>query len=225
MTLNSFVIVTSSGKTLNEPSKIDLSEKILRAKAKKGLPQSREENDEKENQESNKEVVEAKKPQSEARPIIQAIQEILRYAKLRKKLMPKKKLVKGEINEVTNGYSDIMDSKVAKKKDDPRAFTIPCIIGTHVFAKDLCDLVDKFILRADYVVLDCEIDQEVPIILDRPFLYTRRAIIDLEMGEIKFMVQKDEVSLKIFKTKKCTTKFYIVSVVDVENEKVIEEGL
>ncbi|XP_070014012.1 uncharacterized protein [Nicotiana sylvestris] len=35
--------------------------------------------------------------------------------------------------------------------------------------------VDKFILPADFVILDCEVDYEVPIILGRPFLATGKS--------------------------------------------------
>ncbi|XP_016578970.2 uncharacterized protein LOC107876594 [Capsicum annuum] len=79
--------------------------------------------------------------------------------------------------------------------------------------------VDKFILLMDFMVLDCEMDQEVPIILGRPFLATGRAIVDLELGEINFRVQEDEVFFKIYKSMKQTTELEVVSMVDVENEK------
>ncbi|XP_070015283.1 uncharacterized protein [Nicotiana sylvestris] len=46
--------------------------------------------------------------------------------------------------------------------------------------------VDKFILLADFVILDCEVDYEVPIILGRPFLATEKALIDVEAGELTF---------------------------------------
>ncbi|XP_070011183.1 uncharacterized protein [Nicotiana sylvestris] len=39
--------------------------------------------------------------------------------------------------------------------------------------------VDKFILPADFVILDCEVDYEVPIILGRPFLVTGKALVDV----------------------------------------------
>ncbi|XP_016549269.2 uncharacterized protein LOC107849135 [Capsicum annuum] len=54
--------------------------------------------------------------------------------------------------------------------------------------------VNRFIILADFIMIDCEIDQEISIILGRPFLTTGRAIIDMELGEIKFWVQDDEVS-------------------------------
>ncbi|XP_070054173.1 uncharacterized protein [Nicotiana tomentosiformis] len=46
--------------------------------------------------------------------------------------------------------------------------------------------VDKFILPADFVILDCEVDYEVPIILGRPFLATGKALVDEEAGELTF---------------------------------------
>ncbi|XP_049414656.1 uncharacterized protein LOC125877395 [Solanum stenotomum] len=51
----------------------------------------------------------------------------------------------------------------------------------------LCDVlvkVDTFIFLADFVILDYEVDFEVPIISGRPFLATGRALVDIEKGEL-----------------------------------------
>ncbi|XP_070005806.1 uncharacterized protein [Nicotiana sylvestris] len=53
--------------------------------------------------------------------------------------------------------------------------------------------VDKFILLADFVILDCEVDYEVLIILRRPFLATRKALVDVEAGELTFRVGDEKV--------------------------------
>ncbi|XP_070042453.1 uncharacterized protein [Nicotiana tomentosiformis] len=45
--------------------------------------------------------------------------------------------------------------------------------------------VGKFVFPTDFVILDCQVDEEIPIILGRSFLATRRALIDCEMGELK----------------------------------------
>ncbi|XP_070055327.1 uncharacterized protein [Nicotiana tomentosiformis] len=42
---------------------------------------------------------------------------------------------------------------------------------------DVLVRVDKFILPTDFVILDCEVDYEVPIILGRPFLSTGKAFV------------------------------------------------
>ena len=57
--------------------------------------------------------------------------------------------------------------------------------------------VDKFIFPADFVVLDMEEDQEVPLILGRPFFSTRRALIDVQKGELTLRVNKEEVIFNI----------------------------
>ncbi|XP_049406126.1 uncharacterized protein LOC125869720 [Solanum stenotomum] len=44
---------------------------------------------------------------------------------------------------------------------------------------DILVKVDRFIFLADFVILDCEIDGEIPIILVRQFLATGRALVDV----------------------------------------------
>ena len=47
---------------------------------------------------------------------------------------------------------------------------------------DVLVKVELFIFPADFVILDCEVDFEVPIILGRPFRATGRALVDMERG-------------------------------------------
>ncbi|XP_070041617.1 uncharacterized protein [Nicotiana tomentosiformis] len=54
--------------------------------------------------------------------------------------------------------------------------------------EDVLVCVDKFILLADFVILDCEVDYEVLIILGTPFLATWKALCDVEAGELTFRV-------------------------------------
>ena len=64
--------------------------------------------------------------------------------------------------------------------------------------EDVLVKVDKLIFLADFIVLDMEEDKEIPIILGRPFLSTGRAMIDMQMGELKLRVQDDEVKFNVF---------------------------
>ena len=43
-----------------------------------------------------------------------------------------------------------------------------------------------------------EEDEEIPIILGRPFLATNRAMIDVHKGELELRVQDDEVRFIVF---------------------------
>ena len=45
---------------------------------------------------------------------------------------------------------------------------------------DVLVKVESFIFLDNFVILDCEVDFEVPIILGRPFLATCRALVDME---------------------------------------------
>ena len=47
---------------------------------------------------------------------------------------------------------------------------------------DVLVKVGLFIYPADFVILDCEVDFKVPIILGRPFLAMGRAFVDMEKG-------------------------------------------
>nr|XP_016500669.1 PREDICTED: uncharacterized protein LOC107819102 [Nicotiana tabacum] len=71
---------------------------------------------------------------------------------------------------------------IAGKLSNPGSLTIPCTIDNYAFTKALCDLgVGKFVFPADFVILDCQVDGEIPIILGRPFLATWRGVIDCEI--------------------------------------------
>ena len=62
--------------------------------------------------------------------------------------------------------------------------------------------VGKFIFLVDFVILDMEEDDTVPIILGRPFLATGKAQINVQEGELKLRVQGDEVTFHIFQPMK-----------------------
>ncbi|XP_070036503.1 uncharacterized protein [Nicotiana tomentosiformis] len=53
---------------------------------------------------------------------------------------------------------------------------------------DVLVQVGKFVFPADFVILDCQVDEEIPIILGRSFLATGRALIDCEIGELKMRI-------------------------------------
>ncbi|KAK4721490.1 hypothetical protein R3W88_011723 [Solanum pinnatisectum] len=160
-------------------------------------------------------------------PLVKALLEMPGYAKFMKELVTKKRSLEHETIEVPHSYSAIMTNKSIRKREDPGAFIIPCTIGMLKFAKALCNLgasinlmpyaiykqlvgilydilvkVDRFIFPVDFVILDCDIDADIPIILGRPFLATRRALVDVESRKLKFYVKDDEVTFNICKSMK-----------------------
>ncbi|XP_024027706.1 uncharacterized protein LOC112093458 [Morus notabilis] len=73
-----------------------------------------------------------------------------------------------------------------------RSLTYPKGIIEDVLVK-----IDKFIFPVDFVVLDMEEDQEIPIILGRPFLATGKALIDVHDGNLTLRVNGEEVKSNI----------------------------
>ncbi|XP_075515881.1 uncharacterized protein LOC142550690 [Primulina tabacum] len=54
----------------------------------------------------------------------------------------------------------------------------------------------------DFVVLDMEEDREIPLILDRPFLATGRALIDVQKGELVLRLNDEKVTFNVFRSMK-----------------------
>ncbi|KAK4706577.1 hypothetical protein R3W88_033866 [Solanum pinnatisectum] len=86
---------------------------------------------------------------------------------------------------------------------------------------DILVKVDRFIFSTDFVILDCEIDAKIPIIMGRPFLAIGRALVDVESGKLKFRVNDDEVTFNIYKSMKKPINIHVVSTEDVIDEAMV----
>jgi len=56
-------------------------------------------------------------------------------------------------------------------------------------------------------VLDIEEDEELPLILGRPFLATGRTIIDVQQGKLTLRLNEEEVVFKVFDSLKHPSTF------------------
>ncbi|XP_070021919.1 uncharacterized protein [Nicotiana sylvestris] len=79
--------------------------------------------------------------------------------------------------------------------------------------------VDKFILPADFVILDCE----VLIILGRPFLATGKAQVNIEAGELTFQVSDEKVIFHMCKYVRQPNSNEVCSFVDLVTDVIVEE--
>ncbi|XP_076921462.1 uncharacterized protein LOC143582870 [Bidens hawaiensis] len=60
--------------------------------------------------------------------------------------------------------------------------------------------VDKFVFPVDFFILDIEADDQVTLILGRPFLRTTKALIDVFDGKITLCVAEENVTLDVVKS-------------------------
>lgn len=72
--------------------------------------------------------------------------------------------------------------------------------------EDVLVKVDKFLLPADFIVLDMEEDKDILIILGRPFLAMGRASIDLQEGTLPLRVQDEQVTFQVYEALRFTSQ-------------------
>ena len=65
---------------------------------------------------------------------------------------------------------------------------------------DVLIQVGKFMFPEDFVILDCKVDEEIPIILGRSFLATGRALIYCETEELKMRLNNEEITFNMQKS-------------------------
>ncbi|XP_075098871.1 uncharacterized protein LOC142175776 [Nicotiana tabacum] len=139
-------------------------------------------------------------------PLVDMLREIPKYAKYIKDIVEnKRRLTEFETDALTEECTSRIQYKLPQKLKDPGSFTIPVRIGEIDVGRALCDLgssinlmplsmfkqlglgalethhgastIGKFIFPADFIILDYEADELVPIILGQTLLPTRDAII------------------------------------------------
>ena len=73
--------------------------------------------------------------------------------------------------------------------------------------------MESLIFPANFVIIDSEVDLEVPIILERPFLTTGRALVDMEKGLMKFLLNNEEATFNVCRTMRQNGELQSVSAI------------
>ncbi|XP_070017905.1 uncharacterized protein [Nicotiana sylvestris] len=80
---------------------------------------------------------------------------------------------------------------------------------------DVLVQVGKFVFPADFVILDYQVYEEIPIILGRPFLATGRTLIDCEIEELKMSLNDEEAIFNVQQSMKRPSEYANCSLVEV----------
>ncbi|XP_047154251.1 uncharacterized protein LOC124825634 [Vigna umbellata] len=64
--------------------------------------------------------------------------------------------------------------------------------------EDVIIKIDKLQFPVDFVVMDIEEDEEIPLILGRPFMKTAKVVIHMEEGILKLKDQDREITFNVF---------------------------
>nr|GEZ90423.1 retrovirus-related Pol polyprotein from transposon 17.6 [Tanacetum cinerariifolium] len=98
------------------------------------------------------------------------------------------------------------------------------------FAKDVFVKVGTFHFPADFIVVDFDADHRVSLILERSFLKTRRALIDVYEGELTLHVSKEAVIFNLDQTSRYFANYNAmlvnrIDLIDVACEEYSQEVL
>ncbi|XP_070056731.1 uncharacterized protein [Nicotiana tomentosiformis] len=89
---------------------------------------------------------------------------------------------------------------------------------------DVLVQVEKIVFPTDFVILDCRVDEEIPIILGRPFLATGRALIDCETGELKMRLNDEKITFNVQKSMQGPSEFANCSLIEAVDVILEEEN-
>ena len=97
-----------------------------------------------------------------------------------------------------------MVQRLSLRELTPTAITLQMSIRSMAqpegVLEDVLVKVGKFIFLVDFVVMKMEEDTQVPLLLGRPFLATRAALIDVQKGELILRVGNELVHLNLNKS-------------------------
>ena len=82
--------------------------------------------------------------------------------------------------------------------------------------------VGKFIFPVDFVILDFENDEEVPLILGMPFMYIAKAILDVYEGTLILRVGEESCKFNMYQGMKHPSNFDNCMRVDVIDDCIDE---
>nr|GEW49551.1 hypothetical protein [Tanacetum cinerariifolium]GEW50172.1 hypothetical protein [Tanacetum cinerariifolium] len=102
------------------------------------------------------------------------------------------------------GLGDLAHTRLTIKLAD-RTIKRPRGIAENVLVR-----IGKFIFPVDFIILDIPEDEDVPLILERPFLSTSHAKIDVFKRKITLRVEKEKTFFKSIKPATSTIKMEYV---------------
>nr|GEV81564.1 reverse transcriptase domain-containing protein [Tanacetum cinerariifolium] len=106
-----------------------------------------------------------------------------------------------------------------------RSISHPVGVAEDVYVK-----VGTFHFQVDFVIIDFDVDPRVPLILERSFLKTRRALIDVFEGELTLRVDKEAITFNLDQTSRYSANYNEmtakrIDVIDMACEELSQEVL
>ncbi|XP_076943453.1 uncharacterized protein LOC143613700, partial [Bidens hawaiensis] len=136
-------------------------------------------------------------------PFIEALQHMPKCAKFLKDLL-KRKYRLGEVSSIPPNEVSSIQLELGKLTPTRMSFSLPdrSVKYPRGIIENLLVKVDKFVFPVDFVVLDMEADERVPIILGRSFLRMENGLTDVYNGMITLRVGDGNVTYDVARSMK-----------------------
>lgn len=89
---------------------------------------------------------------------------------------------------------------------------------------DVLVKIDKFVFTVDFVILEIPEDEEIPLILGRPFLETERCLIDIEEGTMNLKVYDEEIKIDVRNTIKYKDNIGTSHTIEVIDQVITDDS-
>ncbi|XP_047253646.1 uncharacterized protein LOC124887769 [Capsicum annuum] len=163
-------------------------------------------------------------------PLVEALEQMLGYAKFMKDLVTKKRTVSYEPVENIHHCSAISPRSLVQKKANLGAFTVPCTIGSLDFAKAFYDLRSSINIMSFAVFKRLGLGDPKPA--NMWFLMANSSVkkpirILYDTNDLKFRVNVEEVIFDVCPSMKKKNEKSVFSIIDIyyedEQEMPVEE--
>jgi hypothetical protein len=116
------------------------------------------------------------------------------------------------------GIDIIQETRVTLQFAD-RSMRRPYGIVEYVLVK-----IDKFVFPVDFVILEIPEDEEIPLILGRPFLETGRCMIDIEEGTMTLKVYDEELKIDVRNTMQYKDDIGTSNTIEIIDQVIAQEN-
>ncbi|XP_050877209.1 uncharacterized protein LOC127080968 [Lathyrus oleraceus] len=116
------------------------------------------------------------------------------------------------------GIGKVQDTRMTLQFDDHS------VKRPYGVVEDVLVKIDKFVFPVDFVILEMPEDEEIPLILGRPFLETRRCLIDIEEGTMTLKVYDEELKIDVRSTMRYKDDAATSQHIEVIDQVVLQEN-
>jgi hypothetical protein len=116
------------------------------------------------------------------------------------------------------GIGSIQDTRMTLQ------FTDRSVRRPYGIVEDVLVKIDKFVFPVDFVILEMPKDEEIPLILGRPFLEIGRCMIDIEEGTMTLKVYDEELKIDVRNTMQYKDDVGTSNTIEIIDQVIAQEN-